>query len=175
MRQIQAFKFCPRCGSNFENLKTHLKCPSCGLSFYINPKPCTAIILVNDKGEYLLVKRALEPAKGYWDLPGGFVEENESLEESARCELREELGVEIDALHYVGSTTELYSFQKVTYSTVAACFVAKFPDNAKLKAADDVASYKFFVPNKLPLDQLAFESMKNDFEAAKRFLKSNEI
>jgi ADP-ribose pyrophosphatase YjhB (NUDIX family) len=56
-----------------------LACANCSLSYYLNPKPCTAVILVNDKGEYLLVERAVDPVKGYWDLPGGFVEEKMKL------------------------------------------------------------------------------------------------
>lgn len=175
MRQIQAFRFCPRCGNSFKKHDTFLECPSCGLNFYINPKSCTAIMLVNENGEFLLVKRAFEPAKGSWDLPGGFVEENESLEENARRELQEELGIEVGELHYVGSATEPYLFQKITYPTVAACFVAKAPINAVLKPADDVTDYKFFAPDKLPMKHLGFKSMAKDFQAAKKFLMSNPL
>ncbi|MBI2592419.1 NUDIX domain-containing protein [Candidatus Saccharibacteria bacterium] len=177
MKQIRAFKYCPRCGNNFENLTTHLKCASCELSFYINPKPCTAVVLVNNQDEYLLVERAVEPAKGYWDLPGGFVEENETFEENTAREVKEELGIIInkETLHYIGSVTELYKYQGIDYPTLAAVFIARMPRNAQLRPADDVASYRFFSPDNLPMGKLAFEHMSIDLETADKFLKSNEL
>ncbi|HXY18062.1 MAG TPA: NUDIX domain-containing protein [Candidatus Nitrosopolaris sp.] len=172
----KVFKFCPRCGSQFGNKDNLLKCPACGLSFYINPKPCTAVVMINEKGEYLLVKRAVEPGKGLWDLPGGFVEENETFEENARREVYEELGIDLsNQLHYTGSHTEPYSFQGVNYPTLAVCFVCKFPRGTKPKPADDVAEYKFFSPKSLPTESFAFEAMKRDFADVALFLKKNRI
>ncbi len=75
------FKFCPKCGGEVEQKgKNLLVCKSCGFNFYQNPKLCNAVILENPAGEVLLVKRFMEPRKGFWDLPGGFVDLDETIE-----------------------------------------------------------------------------------------------
>jgi NADH pyrophosphatase NudC (nudix superfamily) len=87
----------------------------------------------------------------------------------------EELGIKIGDLHYVGSHTEPYLFQGVTYQTLAACFVGKFPEDAKPEPADDVADFKFFKPDSLPTDKFAFDAIKKDFQDATRFFKQHKI
>ncbi|MBI4034695.1 NUDIX domain-containing protein [Candidatus Saccharibacteria bacterium] len=158
-------------------ISTQLHCPKCGLDTYFNPKPCTAVILVNDTGEYLLTKRAFEPAKGAWDFLGGFIEGAETFEANAVREVEEELGLIINegSLHYVASHTEPYDFQDVEYPTIAVLFVAKFPAGAKPRPADDVANYKFFAPDELPYDQLAFKAMRKDLALVKDYLSKNRL
>ncbi|OGL37522.1 hypothetical protein A3E49_03825 [Candidatus Saccharibacteria bacterium RIFCSPHIGHO2_12_FULL_49_19] len=177
MKIKEAFRFCPRCGSPFQPRENYLECNRCGLHFYFNPKPCTAIALINDRGEYLLVKRAVDPGKGLWDLPGGFVEEGETFEENAVREVQEELGLSIKQgdLKYVAAHTEPYLFQDIEYLTLAACFVAKYPDGESPKPADDVADFHFFKPGGLPTDKFAFAAMHKDFEAIGKFLKTNKL
>lgn len=113
----------------------------------------------------MLVERALDPGKGLWDLPGGFVDLGETLEESTRREIKEELGIELSELKYVTSATEPYPFKEIIYPTVSALFIAKLPNNAKVTPADDVASYKLFDKNTLPKDKFAFAAMHKMFEA----------
>lgn len=164
MKLIEAYKFCPRCGGNLTRKNSYLHCPDCGNDLYQNPKPCNCVIMRNQAGEILLVERAVDPKKGHWDLPGGFVDENEDFEESARREIKEELGIDIAKLDYVGSFTEPYDFQGLQYDTATICYEAELPKDAKIKAADDVASYKFFKPGELPFDKFAFPSMKAMFD-----------
>src|SRR3989344_4600239 len=77
------YSFCPKCGSKADKkLHNLLICPNCQYNFYINPSPTNGLIIENSKGEILLVKRKLEPKKGYLDVAGGLVEPGESLEES---------------------------------------------------------------------------------------------
>src|SRR5205814_6357107 len=67
----------------------------CGLVMYENPAP-TAGAIVNDReGRIMLVRRAIEPFKGKWDVPGGFIKPGEDGEDAVRRELQEELGVEV--------------------------------------------------------------------------------
>lgn len=59
------------------------------------PVLCVDAIISNDIGEYLLIKRAVEPLKGEWWVPGGRVYKGETLEEGIKRKMREELGIEI--------------------------------------------------------------------------------
>jgi len=136
-----------------------MECPQCGLHFYQNPKPCTAVVLQNDAGEYLLVERAVEPKKGYWDFPGGFVEAGETFEESAIREVKEELGVTLQDLKYLGTYTDKYDYRGLIYDTLSVAYVGKIPLGQKIKVDDDVAGYKFFKKNELSKTKVAFVSM----------------
>ena len=60
---------------------------------YENPIPATCLVVVNAKNQVLLVKRDIEPKKGQWCLPGGFIELGEAPEDGALRELSEETGL----------------------------------------------------------------------------------
>ncbi len=160
MNVMDVFKFCPRCKSELKVSGNLATCPECGLYYYDNPRPCCAAILKNSKGEVLLTKRALEPKKGYWDLPGGFIDKDETLEEGIARELLEELGVVVKELKYIGSASDWYDYREVDYPVVGATFVGQLEDDASLNPQDDVADYKFFLPEDLPLDKIAFPSIR---------------
>ncbi len=56
------YKFCPKCGEKLIAQKENfLRCEKCGFHFYINPLPCNAVIIENEKGEIMLVKRKFDP------------------------------------------------------------------------------------------------------------------
>ncbi len=69
-------------------------CNRCDFVDYVNPKIVAGAVVTQD-GRILLCKRAIEPRKGFWTLPAGFMEEGESVEEAARREAREEASAEI--------------------------------------------------------------------------------
>ena len=69
------------------------QCQSCHHIFYENPKTIVGV-LPYFKNQVLLCKRAIEPQKGLWTLPAGFMEIGESFEEGALREAREEVGIE---------------------------------------------------------------------------------
>ena len=70
-------------------------CNRCDFIDYVNPKIVTGSVVIKD-GMILLCKRAIEPRKGFWTLPAGFMEEGESVEEGARREAREEAMADIE-------------------------------------------------------------------------------
>src|SRR5690606_30767636 len=73
-----------------------LTCPECDFVHYNNPKPVAVAIVADDAGRILMCRRAIDPRKGYWTLPGGFMERGETLQEGAARETLEEAGATID-------------------------------------------------------------------------------
>lgn len=70
-------------------------CSRCGFVDYVNPKIVAGAVVTAEDGRILLCKRAIEPRKGYWTLPAGFMETGESVEEAARREAMEEACADI--------------------------------------------------------------------------------
>ncbi len=152
------FIHCPKCGGLLlpKDYKL-LVCTSCAFEFYQNPKACNAVILENPKKEILLVKRKDEPRKGFWDLPGGFMEINESAEEAASREVWEEVGLKVENLKYFASYADRYLYRGDLYHTICLSFYGQVAD-IKPVSGDDAAAAKFFHPKKIPFNQLSFKS-----------------
>ena len=105
--------------------------------------------IINEKLQVLLVSRPIEPFKDYWTLPGGFVSENETLEEAAYKKLDEKTSVKNIYLE------QLYTFSDISrdprwrvISTAYMALIAK--DNLLLKAENSDWVVKFFPVNSLP-------------------------
>ncbi len=147
------FHYCPKCGTTFKKANSHYHCPVCHFDLYANPAPTTSIFVIqNDK--LLLTKRAVKPFKGHWDSFGGFLLSEESFEQGAIREMKEESGVDINITKYLGSLPDTYR----SMPTINVGFKAEII-SGKLKAADDVASFHWFDFNDIP-KQFAFPSVK---------------
>jgi 8-oxo-dGTP diphosphatase len=109
-----------------------------------------------EKPEVLLIKRANEPFRGKWALPGGFVDKDEPLEDAAVRELKEETGLSNILL------TQMHTFgnpgRDPRGHTVSVVFVGYLPLAAEAKAGDDAAEVDWFSLDKLP--ELAFDHIK---------------
>ena len=95
-------KYCSECGSAVvlrvpegEHLPRHV-CPACHTVHYQNPKIVVGCVPVDDTGRILICKRAIEPRYGFWTIPAGFMENNESLEQGAARECYEEALAEVE-------------------------------------------------------------------------------
>lgn len=155
------FTYCPNCGGHFKKqLDNSLICDQCKLHYYINPKGCNAIILQNTNGEILLVKRKDNPQKGFYDLPGGFIDINETIEESMHREIKEELNIEVQKIKYFTSFYDRYEFGGMKAYTICAVFIGNLPDNIEITPADDAESVEFFKPEDIPFEQISFEGIK---------------
>lgn len=129
LRKLNEQKFCGWCGSIVDYLgKWNNTCRGCGYKNYINPKPCTSIFIV--KGDNVaMVEQAMEPAKGKYNMPGGFVDiSDESIEAGALRELKEELGIRenvVKNLEYFGSGVSVYPWNDSEICCLAAYYICE--------------------------------------------------
>ena len=107
------FRFCPRCATELEMRPSappdpdRPTCPSCGFVHYSNPTP-TVMGWIELDGRFLALRRAQEPNRGEWNLPGGFVEEGEGGAEAIGREVREETGFEVEVGEMIGAFPSTY-------------------------------------------------------------------
>lgn len=151
---VDSFKYCRHCGGSLTSVSANpirLVCVSCRKPTYLNPKVGVALI-ISDGDKVLLVRRAHEPLKHWWQLPAGYVEYEETCEEAAYREAREELSTSITltALHGVYSYGDDPRSRMVLVVYTAACLMAS------IKAADDAAECRFFSVGDLP-QNIAFD------------------
>ena len=124
------------------------------------------IFTINENDlKVLLVKRKIAPFKDNWALPGGFVREDESLENAAKRELEEETGVKNVYLEQLFSFGDLKRDPRGRVITIAYMALVN-SENIKLKASTDVSDAQWFPINKLP--SLAFDHDKILEYATKR-------
>lgn len=104
------WNYCGTCGASLvithdgQSDKPH--CAKCRRFFYRNPIPAACCFVRRERDELLFAQRAVEPAKGHWCLPGGFVELGETTEEAALRELREETGLHAAHARLLGVSTK---------------------------------------------------------------------
>lgn len=156
------FTHCPVCGSAkfiLNNSKSK-RCGNCGFVYYINASAAVAAFIINNQGELLVCRRGKEPEKGTWDLPGGFVDENESAEEAITREIAEELNAKVTSLNYLFSLPNEYEYSGMTVPTLDMFYECTLENTTNLKPSDDVEDC-FFVPvNELKPELFGLKSIK---------------
>ena len=95
MYMLDKFRYCPVCGSKHfeESTAKSKRCRNCGFEYFLNASSATAAFILNARGELLVERRKEEPGRGTLDLPGGFCDTGETLEEGM---VREVLEVVLD-------------------------------------------------------------------------------
>ena len=147
MGVLDGWRFCPRCAGNVTWSVDHLECEGCGAWYWANALPGTQGILVRD-GRVLLAKRAHDPRKGGWDLPGGFVGETEAPEDALRREFLEETGLAVEPVEIMRIDVEPYEHRHVFSVTYIVT------GEGEPVPADDVEELRWFAPDELP--EMAF-------------------
>ncbi|MCK9310946.1 MAG: NUDIX domain-containing protein [Bacteroidales bacterium] len=159
---LEKFRFCPACGSSLWTINNEKskKCTACGFIYYANASAAVAAIIRNENGDLLVCRRAKDPAKGTLDLPGGFVDMHETIEEALRREILEELNLSVTDITYFQSIPNEYLYSGMVIHTLDFLFLCKVKDFQKLNAMDDV-SEAFFKPiNTISPDDFGLNSIK---------------
>ena len=154
-------RFCHQCGTPLayayvaEEQRERWLCSSCGFIHYLNPRVVANVIPevqdAHGNRRLLLMRRAIEPRRGYWSPPGGFVELGESTEEAARREGEEEVGLSVEIEALVG----VYSRPAV--GIVVAVYRGRALSEAAAPGVEALET-RWFDAGDIPWDDLAFET-----------------
>jgi NAD+ diphosphatase len=166
MAELDQWKYCPRCAAAIEVDKGKAECPECGFSAYASSKPTASAVCIDDEGRILLSRRGIEPFKGKWDFPGGFLDEEEHPLDCLRRELREEAGVEVEPLEFFGVWLDKYGGDGSAQTTLNLYWTARIVDG-ELEPDDDVAELRWFAPDEIPDEELAFPHTREVLSAVR--------
>jgi ADP-ribose pyrophosphatase YjhB (NUDIX family) len=151
-------KFCPKCGGHLllqpvaEDPKERLVCQSCRFIYYQDPKVSACAIPVLD-GKVVMVRRAINPGRGLWVFPGGYMDQDETAEEAAARETREEVNLEVRVTGLVG----VYSYRTPVVVIVFACEVL----GGELRIDRESLEVRTFAEAEIPWEELAFPSTRD--------------
>ena len=158
------FRYCPRCGCNNFNTNDQghsFRCEDCQFIYYLNNSAAVACLIFDKEGKLLLTRRAIEPAKGMLDLPGGFVDPMERVEETVVREIREELGVNITNAEFLVSFPNEYIYSGFSVFTVDLAFVCTVDDLTAIVPNDDVSDFEFIPLAGIEKDKICSTSISN--------------
>ena len=165
------FRHCPRCGTS--PLDPHatygFACAACGFQFFLNVAAAVAAIIRDAQGRVLLTRRARDPERGRLDIPGGFVDWDETAEQALAREIREELNLDIEACAYFCSVTNVYEYRGLSYRTLDLYFTCTVRDLSRLHAADDIDGHQFVALDALEQADIGFAAVR---QALRRLYQS---
>jgi ADP-ribose pyrophosphatase YjhB (NUDIX family) len=162
------FRFCPVCGGRLSTLAlkagepARLVCSRCDFVFYQDPKVVACVILELE-GKILLLRRAIDPQKGLWVMPGGYVDRGEVVAQAAMRETEEECGLKTALEGLVG----VYSYPGKT--EVIVVYKGR-RIGGEPAAGDETSEVGLFPPGQIPWDEIAFQSTE---DALKDYLRNH--
>lgn len=131
-------------------------CSTCGFVNYQNPRVVVGSV-VRHEGKVLMCRRAIEPRRGFWTVPAGYLELNETPEDGARREAREEALAELQ----LGELLAIYSV--IHLSQVQLIWRAELidpgPGNSLFGVGEESLEVKLFAWDDLPMDEIAFPTV----------------
>ena len=151
------FTYCPMCATELESVgvarHTRRRCPNCDFVHWRNPGVGAAVVVRDDAGRLLLIRRGPEATKsGLWAIPAGFVDYGEEVKAAAARELLEETGLVAEVGDVVFVASNFHDPAKLTVGVWFAGTVV----GGELEPGDDADDAGFFALDDLPA--LAFET-----------------
>jgi ADP-ribose pyrophosphatase YjhB (NUDIX family) len=152
-----SLNYCTRCGGELRfgpvegEDRDRLACEACGHIAYVNPRLVVTTIPVTDAGEVFLLRRGIDPGRGSWAQPGGFLEVDETVTEAAIRETLEETGLVVRPGEIVGLYSRLEA-AVVVLAFEAAVVSGEFRLNA------EALEIRAFRPEAIPWQGIAFKT-----------------
>lgn len=149
--------FCSRCGNALRfgavegEDRQRLACGSCGYVAYVNPRLVVTTIPVTEDGRVILLRRGIEPGRGSWAQPGGFLEVDETVTEAAIRETFEETGLVVRPGEIVGLYTRLEA------AVVVLAFEAQVV-GGEFRMNPEALEIEAFTPERIPWSGIAFST-----------------
>jgi len=150
--------YCSNCGSDNLDFKVpsgdnrkRMICASCHAIHYANPKIVAGCLpIIGDR--VLLARRAIEPRRGYWNVPSGYLENGETVEEGALREVKEEVLAEVTLV----GMHALYSIPHI--NQVYIHFLATLQNAESFGCGPESSEVRLFREEEIPWDEIAFTS-----------------
>jgi len=131
--------------------RPRLACAACGHIAYVNPRLVVTAIPITQAGEVLLLRRGLEPGRGLWAQPGGFLEVDETPTEGAIRETLEETGLVIELGEIIG----LYA--RLEAAVVVLVYEAAIV-GGEARTGPEALDIRAFAPDAIPWPEIAFKT-----------------
>jgi mutator protein MutT len=172
---LDIFRHCTVCGKEgfaINNVKSK-RCEGCGFVLYFNAISATVAVIMNEKDEILVARRAKEPAKGTLDLPGGFADSMETAEEAVTREVLEESGLRVTETKYLFSLPNKYLYSGFEEHTLDMFFLCRVESGNCPIADDDVEELAWMSLDDIRPELFGLQSIRRGIELLKE--KKNEI
>jgi NAD+ diphosphatase len=181
---VRCYAFCPVCGSPLDRTSRSLPkvnlhvCSACAFEFWQNSKPAAGALIVRTiagKPHLLLCTRGVDPHKGMWDVPGGYLDNGEHPEEGLAREIREELGTSLESRKFLTVDVDEYPRDDVAEEArfvLTLYYVCQIKADARLTPMDDVQAVQWFPLDDLP-GAIAFAANRRAIETYRRTLKGH--
>ncbi len=166
MQKIPDPCYCILCGAGLERRRPvddHRErkvCPACGHVHYQQPKIAAGVVVELDGG-VVLIRRGVPPRRGTWSFPCGFMEIDETVEQAAIRETREESGLEVELTGHLGTYSYVQSWHGG--SVVVVAYSGRVT-GGEPRAGDDATELRIARPEEIPWAELAFESSRSALE-----------
>ncbi|BCY29365.1 NUDIX hydrolase [Flavobacterium okayamense] len=165
---MSIFKYCPNCKSENIEFPNNVRfiCNDCNFTYYHNIAAAVAIVFTFEDN-VLFTVRNVDPDKGKWDLPGGFIDPGENAEEAACREINEELGIEVkpNDLKYITTSPNNYLYKNVPYRTMDIFYECPLQTNViSINAEDEIQDLIWVKRLEIDINQIGFVSIRKVME-----------
>jgi len=155
----EILRHCIRCGGELRegpvegDDRDRLVCDACGHISYVNPRLVVTTLPLTESGEVVLIRRGLEPGRGLWAQPGGFLEVDETVTEAAIRETHEETGLIVEP----GAIIGLYA--RLEAAVVVLAYEARIVGGSP-RPTPEALEVVPFAPRAIPWPEIAFDTTR---------------